>query len=556
MKIKKFLMLSVLFAAISLQGCSGESKENIESSGVVISYEDTQAQTTEQQASSNAESTIAQSETSDTAATESTALPDGSTEEVISTEELTSTEEIISSEEATSSDETTVENPTDESKPAKKPDPMYDIVNAQYAQTNEGRQHCYAYDMTMKALPCINISTQDGQPILSLENYIPSVVDVYNCDSQFALSANAQVKVRGNSSAKGTEKPYRIKFESKQSMLGLHDGLKFKSWVLLRTYWSVVPDFTAFKLGKTIFRGEYYVSDATYVNVFVNNEFKGVYLLCEQNQAAKNRVEVHEAKEGDTSVNIGYFLELGGSAEHPTFPFATSNYVVTDIVGTTRKVENSRYAIRSDINTDEQKQFIANYMAGVFRILYEASMNNTPMMFDAGYNVVPATGVYATAYQAVEAVFDVKSVAETLILEELCHDNDVGEGSFYMAVDFSADSKYKKLTFCAPWDFSWAFTGNASGSYYACTFQPMLDWGDNSNPWLIMFMRIPEFQQLVRSIWAEVKEPVVQTTNWIDSYADTLRGDFAGYTPSGIAAAHKLQNFVRGRVEWLSTVWG
>ncbi|MBR1723900.1 MAG: hypothetical protein IJ723_02620, partial [Ruminococcus sp.] len=76
-----------------------------------------------------------------------------------------------------------------------------------------------------KDAPCINITTEDDAPIVSKETYVASVVDVFNCGDEFRLSAAGGVKVRGNSSAdQGDEKPYRIKFEDKHNMLGLHGG--------------------------------------------------------------------------------------------------------------------------------------------------------------------------------------------------------------------------------------------------------------------------------------------------------------------------------------------
>ena len=76
-----------------------------------------------------------------------------------------------------------------------------------------------------KDAPCINITTESDYPVVSKESYVASVIDVFNCDDEYRLSAAGGVKVRGNSSAdQGDEKPYRIRFEEKHGMLGLHEG--------------------------------------------------------------------------------------------------------------------------------------------------------------------------------------------------------------------------------------------------------------------------------------------------------------------------------------------
>ena len=143
-------------------------------------------------------------------------------------------------------------------------------------------------------LPIVSIITLDNKEILSKEEYVTSVVDVFNCEEEYSFSASGGVKVRGNSTADGDEKPYRIKFDSKQNMLGLHNGAEYKSWVLLRSQWNLAMDYTGFNLAKAIFQGEYYSSDCKYVDVYVNGRFKGIYLLCEQNQAADGRVDIYE----------------------------------------------------------------------------------------------------------------------------------------------------------------------------------------------------------------------------------------------------------------------
>ena len=173
-----------------------------------------------------------------------------------------------------------------------------------------------------KEHPCIHIITDDGQPVLSREEYVNAVVKVYNCDEACEMAEEAGVRVRGNSTAEqGEEKPYRIRFEKKQNMLGLHDGRKYRNWVLLRTYWHLCPDYMGFRLAKAVFGGKYYSSDCVFVNLYMNSSDLGVYLLCEQNQAAKDRMDVYEPEEGETRTDVGYLLEMDNypDGEHPGF---------------------------------------------------------------------------------------------------------------------------------------------------------------------------------------------------------------------------------------------
>ena len=403
-----------------------------------------------------------------------------------------------------------------------------------------------------KKLPVVSITTENDKNVTSKEYYVPSVIDVINCSEEFQMSAVGGVKVRGNSTAKDTEKPYRIKFDKKQNMLGLHNGEKYKSWVLLRAFWNVCPDYTAWGMADVLFEGKYYHSDATYVDVYMNGKYKGLYVLCEQNQAGKGRVDVYEPEEDEYQNEIGYFVEMDNYAgEDPYFSLDYDNGQITDFLGVTRSIPRDDFSVKSDINTQEQLDFIKKYFKGAFKILHEAASNNKAMKFDANYNVVSAKGVY-TPQQAVEAVFDVESVINMLFVEELAHDNDVGAGSFYFAVDFSEGSKYPKLTFTAPWDFNWAYEGSTDG-YYAGTWQEIKNDGwDRSNVWLIEFMNADWFRKQAAEKWQRISATGAFTKK-LDEISKTIegvRGDLPDDEKWRVDSGQNVVSYVKGRVKF------
>ena len=406
--------------------------------------------------------------------------------------------------------------------------------------------------------PCVNITTLDGRAILSKDEYVPSVVDVFNCDEAYRLTAEAGVKVRGNSTAQADDKPYRIKFERKQNMLGLHGGEAYKSWVLLRSGWNLVPDRTAFALGRAILDERYYVSDSMFVCVYLNGHYAGLYLLCEQNQAARGRVTVHEPKADETGTDIGYLLELDNypSDEHP-WVYVEAFPPVTDIAGETRGIVGRPYSIKSDTVSYAQRQWIGRWIRGAFTVLYYASASGRTMQINAGGRAAEDPRVRQTPWEAVCAVIDMESLAQMLILEELCHNNDVGEGSFYMSVDFSEDSLYPRLTFHAPWDFNWAYEGDPERGWFACTFQPFAAGTDRSSGWFILAMRMPEFQALVRERWQALRRDDTLETilDALDAEADTLRREVPSWEGWRVDAAHSVVNFVRARIRWLDSRW-
>ena len=214
------------------------------------------------------------------------------------------------------------------------------------------------------------------------------------------------------------------------------------------------------------------------------------------------------------------------------------------------------YSIKSDINTEGQLEFIEKYIGGCFMILFEAAEHDRPMMFDEEYNVVSAEGTYKTAYEAADAVLDLGSLANMVILEELVHNNDVGAGSFYIAVDFTGNSIYRKLTFMAPWDFNWAYEGDADGGYYASTFQYMIQDVDRSNGWYILAMKTDWFTDIVRAKWAELNKTDALKTTLKKVFADCkdLENDL-GDDAWKIDMARNIYTFVAGRIKWLDKQW-
>lgn len=579
--MKKIKSLIACFLAFSFLCSCSEKKENmttsavsenVSSSSVAESATDIEttssASDTEETTTTPAETT-ADTEKSETT-TETTVVSDGDSITVTEISETEVTEEVSSAEttEATETEEITSESTVTEAVSSELVMPEAEIDT-----TNEDGEKMYQQYMDQKekyikryeklcaemTLPIVSIITLDNKEILSKEEYVTSVVDVFNCEEEYSFSASGGVKVRGNSTADGNEKPYRIKFDSKQNMLGLHNGAEYKSWVLLRSQWNLAMDYTGFNLAKAIFQGEYYSSDCKYVDVYVNGRFKGIYLLCEQNQAADGRVDIYEPDATEKNTDIGYLVEIDNYANEWEDPFFTVDYLgaeITDISGRTEAFVPADYSIKSDINGKPQAQFIEKYIKGVFEILYEGAEKNNPMMFDSDYNVVSAKGTYNTAREAVEAVIDLESLANVLILDELVHDYDVGEGSFYMTVDFSSGSKYKKLTFLAPWDFNWAYDGTPNRRYFACTFQPLAGDIDRSNPWYITAMKAEWFMDVVKEKWAYLYDNNVITdvTKQIRKDVELLRNDL-GDENWKVDNSKYIMDFVDGRVKWLTKQW-
>lgn len=419
-------------------------------------------------------------------------------------------------------------------------------------------------------IPVISVTTAPDDMIASREKYTSCVVDVFNCDEKLEINeASAGIKVRGNSSAYygdvsqilANKVPYRIKFDKKTNMLGLNNGAECKSWVLLKSDWDLIRNDIAFRFGRTIMGDSNFCSDGQLVHLYVNEEFQGVYELCEQCQINPNRVDISEPAEGYTDTDIGYYLELDNYAtsdeDNHYISMDYENATVTDINGETRQFVPAEYSIKNDLYSQNQIDFIDKYLNNLFKIVYEACENGKYYKFDENYDLVDSD--VTTAEEAISNVMDIDSVRDMYILYEIVHDYDCGEGSFYMCVDLSKDSKCPKLKFTSPWDFNWAYN-DSTEKYYAGAFTDknfVAKKGDRSNPWFIILCKQDWFMATVKEKWTEMsQEKLLQgciktEREYLKEYdADLRKGE-----EWGPDSAEDLFNWIENRIYWLNSQW-
>lgn len=424
-------------------------------------------------------------------------------------------------------------------------------------------------------------------------------------------NADASVKVRGNWTTDYDKKPLRIRFEEKKNLLGLNNGREYKNWVLMAEYKdaSMLRNKTALEIARELLGADgYYAADAELVQVAVNGQYWGVYLLTELQQVNKGRVEITEPKEDYQGTDIGYFFEMDGyfEDEEPLHKFHVSYADNASLIpldgndggGRTMKPlpENSGdpkkdigMSIKSDVYSQEQHDFLEAYVENVFEIMYEAAYNGEAYVFNEDYTSLEKTDALSPR-EAVERAVDLDSLVDTFLLSELTCDADIYYSSFYMSVDFGPKGN-KKLTFQAPWDFD-SGLGNKNRckdgtGYYAANIVPDVN-GETAyggeyftiNPWLAVLANEAYFQELATEKWTEAydngvfdraiseisavseKYAVVFEKNYErwdnirnnSGFAGELSDRAAGCKNQGEAAAY-LAEWLNSRVEFLNGEW-
>lgn len=431
-------------------------------------------------------------------------------------------------------------------------------------------------------MPVISITTDDGSNHFAtaydreakLEGdieYVDAVVSVSGPDASDTINeAPAQVKARGNWTLNYPKKSIRIKFAEKQNLLGLNEGRAFKSWVLLAEWkdLAMLNNATALFMAHNILGADgYYCSDYRFVQLYLNGEYWGVYLLAEQQEVNSGRVDIAEA-EGDEQ-ETGYFFEYDYYFyEEASLPEGDPVFEISHYGSL---AEQRGYTVKSDTAYDNQVEYLEKCMRIIYRICHEAVTYDKHFAFDSSYtSIVSIEG--SSPQETVGQVVDLASLVDTYILSDIVYNPDINWSSFYISLDMS-ESSNKKLTFQAPWDFDSCF-----GIRYEYCDSQYLNAAASGNPWFSLFADEDWFQEMVSARWDELCEAGLpeKTLALIDTFEDTyesyfnenyerwperitegnheLTDEINGFTTQR-EAADRLKRWLEERFELLDSVW-
>ncbi len=369
-------------------------------------------------------------------------------------------------------------------------------------------------DKTARDMPRLDIMTDEGMAIESKEHYVHATVSLSGCHEKYAFAdVGANLRIRGNSTAVAPKKPYRLKFDVKQEMLGLAGGRAFKNWCLMADYYdgSMLRTWGTFRFAETLMERKYYSADSTHVEVYINGEYQGVYLLCEQTQIHKYRINIPEKADGDTSLEHGYLLiGQGGRTDEPGTVVVYPCITVRDRTGKTMTFGSMNFALSGGDYTDEQKEYVSRYVSGVFKVVAHAVYDREYYSLTRHGSLVRKRGfTWAETdeekqIETISAVFNIESAVSMCILDEIVKNLDAM--TFNMYVDLSPDGD-GVLTLAAPWDFDFSMANTHYGTthshtgFYATNLS--VSEGMRTNLWYVMLGSIGWFEEMVKEAWQE-----------------------------------------------------
>ena len=432
----------------------------------------------------------------------------------------------------------------------------------------------YSQSLSVSNLPIVRFNTKTR--VIQDEPKIPVQMEIFDngsgqlnqVSSTPTISTVAGVEFRGSTSQADfyflpglVKKPYGIELWTdstgvKAKKLSLLQMPEETDWVLNASYndRSFMRDFIAQSLAGRI--GLLH-SKAKFVELIINDEYRGVYVLMEKVKQGKNRVpisDLYPTENAGDDVTGGYLLKIDKSSGSPSTTWK-SNY--TSGITATQKCEFQIEYPQYGIITQQQLVYIRDYINNWEKKLMTEDMNDPKASF--------------------RDYMDVSSFVNYFILNEVTRNVDGYRLSTYLYKD--KESLGGKIKMGPAWDFNIAL-GNADylngWKTDGFVYKAMENDGGKNDYWQVPFwwnklMQDASFRKALATRWKTVRSSFLNTNTLfatIDSaqvaLKDPLIRNFQKYPLMGkkiwpnyyVGATlsdevNWLKNWIQGRLVWL-----
>ena len=358
------------------------------------------------------------------------------------------------------------------------------------------------------SLPVLRISTKGAAPIVSKETYLSATFTLTNpAVGPDPAALNGRIRGRGNTTWGQPKNPYKIQFTDDASYAGIPDFLgmkKNRNWALLADYFdrSLLRNKLALSLGSSsVFSdGLKWAPSGQHVEVYLNDDYVGVYLLTEDIRVDPARLNIKKMSASPTVNDLdgGYLAEVD---------FRLDCYNQGDINLQLITPQGAPICINTPDEsaiTQNQLSFIKNLLVSTEQDLY--GVNDTQRI-------------------------NLQSFVDWYLLNELFRNVDAAFGSsvyMWKDTDGAANAQDRLLNMGPIWDFDRA-AGNANYSdgwktegchvNHPGSFLGRSNWPN----WLAQLSGNSGFVDLVIARWRQ-KRPALQTfiNSSIDTYASRI----------------------------------
>ena len=397
-------------------------------------------------------------------------------------------------------------------------------------------------DMTAEAelyadwIGTVRLETETGRDVESKEEYILTSFSLEASEGRSITKDSVSIRGRGNTAWRVDKKSYKLKFPEKICLMPESAGnTKAKDWTLIACHFdrSLVRNHIGYRMARAV-GGIEWTPYTEFVELYLNGEYRGIYMLAEQVEAKKGRVPVDDGEKED----IGFLLELDF--------WSGGDYYVDYF-----KSMGSKYTIKTDFMDTDQVVAMKCHLETVYRVICEGDR------------------------EKIESCVDLDSAIDMYLVNEVYRETDVGTGSVYMYFK----EPNGKLFFGPVWDLDGAFGNNVqqtstSGLFAGHKISASGNYSGDSNIWYAALMSNDWFRQLAKERWPAVRDilldtlteelkPVYANMNTLEKNFEKwpiLHEDIGGGAPpktlkfnSCLENVEYMEDWARARIAWLDS---
>lgn len=352
----------------------------------------------------------------------------------------------------------------------------------------------YKSDKASK-LPTISIKTEGGAEIVSREEYLKATVSITDTldDEIFGLTdRETEIRCRGNFTYTGDtmdKKSYRLKFTEKINLFGQGSG-EAKSWVLLANHCdkTLLRNHLAFTVGRLLDNIDY-CSSSSFVQLYINGEYAGVYQVAEQHNVNKYRVNIQE---DPNVIDTDYLIERDEYAKDDG-PEGITYFTVS----------RADYNIKTDYPDSPLAADKCEFLRDYFQKTHDA--------------------IKGGKKTEVLRYIDIDSFIDTFILQATVKNIDIGWSSFFMVKKAGG-----KIYFTCPWDFDLALGNDDRLDHGQVETLYVGEKTDltQQHEWFYLLMNEEWFCDMLLKRWNEVKDEISEAMLYeIDRYLVAFNDD-------------------------------
>lgn len=349
-------------------------------------------------------------------------------------------------------------------------------------------------------LPIMVINT-NGQSIVDDPKIIAEMGIIYNgigvrnhmTDPKNNYNGKIGIEVRGNYSASLPQLPYAFKL---QDDLGndvdssLVDMPAEHDWLLIANYndKSFARNILPYEMFDSM---GHYATRCKLIDVVINGQYQGIYLLCEQIKRDSNRIDISKLTPTDVSgqdVTGGYILKIDywDNTNSWQLPFDTYQFSGYD-------VHMVYYSPKMVDLVPQQKTYINNFIADFETALYDPNFTD------------PINGY--------RKYIDASTFIDYFIVNEVTKNLDGFKKSRYFHKEKDhLDGTYRKLKAGPVWDFDWAqkdFDGTPATGFMYDDFL----WQDINAPgWYTRLLEDTLFANELRCRYDDLRRSTLSET--------------------------------------------